>query len=99
MLPPLKIEIDYYSPSEKSFISSATSEDFPVIFSQSNIIWTIWWQGEDNAPESMKMCFESMRINSNGHPVIVISEQNLSEYIRLPKYILKKCNLNFHYSF
>lgn len=53
-------------------------------------IWTIWWQGEENAPEALKMCYNSMRQNASGHKVVVISESNLNTYIELPEYILKK---------
>ena len=55
-----------------------------------NTIWTIWWQGEENAPEAMKMCYQSMRKFSSGHEVIVISESNYSEYITLPDFVLEK---------
>lgn len=56
----------------------------------SRIIWVMWWQGEDVAPEIVKMCISSMRRNSNGAQVIVITKDNYSDYIDLPEYILEK---------
>lgn len=55
---------------------------------KNNCIWTMWWQGEENAPELVKTCIASMRENSNGHPVIVLDESNYQEYIQLPREIL-----------
>lgn len=49
-----------------------------------NVIWTFWWQGESMAPEMIKQCIASMKQNSNGHEVIVISEANYMQYIQVP---------------
>lgn len=57
------------------------------------VLWTIWWQGEDKAPEAIKLCFQSMRKYSNGHEVIVISKINYRKYVQLPEYILEKVEL------
>lgn len=53
-------------------------------------IWTCWWQGEDNMPEIVKACYNSMRKHSNNHPVILITEKNYQEYIDIPDYIIRK---------
>ncbi|MCL2080051.1 MAG: capsular polysaccharide synthesis protein [Oscillospiraceae bacterium] len=53
-------------------------------------IWTMWWQGEENAPPIVKRCIESMRRNAGGHKVVVITERNISEYIDLPDYVYEK---------
>lgn len=60
--------------------------------SLNNTIWTMWWQGEENAPLVIKECINSMRLYSNNHPVIVLSEQNYKDYIKLPDNILKRFN-------
>lgn len=54
-----------------------------------NTIWTMWWQGEENAPLVIKECIRSMRLHSNGHPVVVLSEDNYMDYVQLPKNILQ----------
>ena len=54
------------------------------------IIWTCWWQGVENAPQLVKKCIENMHKFANGYEVIVIDEQNLSNYVTLPAYILEK---------
>ena len=53
-------------------------------------IWTMWWQGEENAPVLVKKCIDSMREKSNGGKVVVITEENYLQYIELPDYILEK---------
>ena len=52
-----------------------------------DVIWTMWWQGEENAPFLVKECINSMRLHGNGHQVVVLSKNNYKEYVRIPKYI------------
>ena len=53
-------------------------------------IWIMWWQGEKNAPPIVRACIESVRKNSNGHPVVIIDESNYKKYISIPDYILNR---------
>ena len=52
-----------------------------------DVIWTMWWQGEEDAPEIVKMCFKNMRKHSNGHKVIVLDRNNYKNYVKLPEII------------
>ncbi len=56
----------------------------------SNIIWTSWWQGEDNAPEIVKKCFESVRHNCGSRELKVITKENFSEYLDIPEHVMEK---------
>ena len=56
----------------------------------SNIIWSIWWQGEENAPEVVKACFASVRRHCGNKIFKVITEKNFRDYIELPEHIFKK---------
>lgn len=47
-------------------------------------IWMCWWQGLENAPEIVKACVDSVRRNAAGREVIVITEENLAEYVQMP---------------
>lgn len=51
--------------------------------------YVFWWQGEQDAPELVKICIKSIRENS-GINIIVLSKENLNEYVSLPKYIMQK---------
>lgn len=53
-----------------------------------NVIWTLWWQGLDDAPEIVKHCIKKMNENSNGHPVIIITKGNVAKYVDLPSSIV-----------
>ena len=57
----------------------------------SKIIWICWLQGIDNAPEIVRMCFQSvLDYFGNEYEIIVLTEQNYSQYVNLPDNILKK---------
>ncbi len=53
-------------------------------------IWCIWWQGENNMPEIVKACYNTILRHARKHPVILITEENMDEYIKLPEYIMAK---------
>ena len=53
-------------------------------------IWVMWYQGIENAPDIVRCCVNSIKVNSNGHDVIILSKDNLSEYIQLPNFITEK---------
>lgn len=48
-----------------------------------NIIWVMWWQGEANAPKVVRACIDSIRRNANGRTVILLDQNNYSEYVPL----------------
>lgn len=53
-------------------------------------IWTCWLQGEDNAPEIVKQCINSIRKHSGHRDVVVITFENYKKYVNLPDYIETK---------
>lgn len=53
-----------------------------------NRIWTLWWQGESQAPEVVKKCIESMRLHANGAEVVVLDQISINTYIQLPDRIM-----------
>ncbi len=65
-----------------------------IKFRNSNVpkspIWIMWWQGEEVAPEIVKCCINSIRKNCNGHEIIIITESNISNYVKLPEFIYSK---------
>jgi len=52
-------------------------------------VWSMFWQGEENAPELFKVCIESARKHAH-HDVVVLSEKNYSDYFEIPEYMLEK---------
>ena len=51
-------------------------------------IFSIWLQGEENAPEIVKACFASIRANCT-QQLVVLDAKNIWEWISLPGYIRK----------
>ena len=55
-------------------------------------IWQIWFQGETEAPEIVKLCFESIEKYNSNRQIIRLTENNYHNYIDLPDYIIDKYN-------
>lgn len=53
-------------------------------------IWQIWFQGENLAPDIVKLCFKSIDKYANNRRIIRLTEKNIHQYIELPDYILEK---------
>jgi hypothetical protein len=53
-------------------------------------IWVMWYQGIEKAPPIIKACIHSIIVNKGNHPVYILDKNNLANFIKLPKYILKK---------
>ncbi|MBQ9334680.1 MAG: hypothetical protein IJS12_10140 [Lachnospiraceae bacterium] len=58
------------------------------LLSDSDTIWTCWLQGEEQAPDVVKTCIGSLR--KLGRNVVVLTEENIPEYVAIPDYILQK---------
>lgn len=57
----------------------------------SNKVWIMWLQGIENAPEVVKCCYQSIEKHlSNSKEIVVITEENYSDYITFPDYIVEK---------
>lgn len=54
------------------------------------IIWILWLQGEERAPQIVKKCIHSIRKNASGYTVRLLDENNLFNYVKLPDYIILK---------
>ena len=52
-------------------------------------IYTMWLQGEENAPALVKACFKSIRKHCK-QELVVLDEKTIFDYITLPKEIIEK---------
>lgn len=52
-------------------------------------IFSIWLQGEDNAPAIVRSCFRSIRKNCR-QELVVLDSNSLGDWIELPDYIMDK---------
>ncbi len=56
----------------------------------SNKIWICWLQGMENAPYVVKICYNSLKQNLKDKEIIVLTKDNIEQYISFPDYILEK---------
>ncbi len=50
--------------------------------------WCFWWQGEDHMPDVVRHCYH--RIKKNNNNVVLITKENVREYVQFPKEIYDK---------
>lgn len=74
-----------------------TFEDKNVSFiSVNNPIWIFWWQGFDNMPKIVKVCYQSVcKHIPEGHEVILLTKDNYSDYSDLPQFIVNRMEDGF----
>lgn len=53
-------------------------------------VWICWLQGIEQAPELVKVCYQSVKKNMADKEVILLTMENVFEYIHFPDFILKK---------
>ena len=75
--------LDRYVPK---FFSVGPDEVMPE---EQNRIFSIWLQGEDNAPEIVKACWRSIRRHCSAE-LVVLDENTLGDWITLPDHIVDK---------
>ncbi len=52
-------------------------------------VWSMWWQGEENADKLFRMCIDSAR-RQTGKSVVVLDKDNYTDYFTIPETILEK---------
>ena len=60
----------------------------------SNKIFWCWLQGMKEAPPITKACLNSIKRNCKKHEIIIITKNNMNQYVHFPDYILKKFKNN-----
>lgn len=53
-------------------------------------IWVCWLQGEENMPELVKTCYKSILKFSGEHQVVLITLDNLKNYVNIDERIIKR---------
>lgn len=53
-------------------------------------VWCFWWQKPEHAPELVKICFRSLREHFPEREVVIITEENIRNYIKLPDFVYRK---------
>lgn len=69
---------------EKDYSSESVKRD------EVRRIWFCWLQGMENAPELVNVCYESLCKNIKDREIVILTNENLSQYVHLPDYIERK---------
>ena len=56
----------------------------------SNKVWICWFQGIENAPSVVQKCYDSVKQNMTDREIVLITSDNIEQYVRFPDYILEK---------
>ena len=81
--------IDYLTRYYMNLDSSSASQDESESLYK-GVIWTAWLQGEAEIPEVIRMNLASIVRNAGKHNVVVISKDNLDQYLDLSPVIKSK---------
>lgn len=53
-------------------------------------IWIFWYQGEESMPDIIRMCYNSICRNANGRKVVLLTKDNIDDYVQMPAFIMEK---------
>ena len=74
-------------------------QSYPAVLNEkheySDFIWWLWFQGEQNAPEICKACLHSLRKNYPEKKIIILSNENINNYVDFPDFIIEKHKQGF----
>ena len=68
---------------------SELPEDENVSVQDKERIFTIWFQGEENAPELVKACWRSVRTHCT-QELVILDGNSVFKWIELPAYVVRK---------
>lgn len=58
----------------------------------SNYVWICWFQGIEKAPDLIKACINSIKKNMPDRNIVILTDENIKDYVQLPDYIIEKYN-------
>lgn len=67
-----------------------SQERIPAPHGNPHILWTCWLQGEDAAPELVRICWQSLRRAFPVYELRIVTLSNYRHWIMLPDYIERK---------
>lgn len=74
----------------RKFIESYKAAAQSLERKRSNKVWVCWFQGLENAPPVIQRCFQSLQENLKDREIILLTEENYTQYVTLPDFIREK---------
>ncbi len=72
----------------RNFDNNYSKEEYPM--QKSNKVWVCWMQGLEQAPALVQRCYRSLQDNLNGKEIVLLTENNLDQYVHIPDFIIEK---------
>lgn len=61
-----------------------------LLHESSNNVWVCWFQGMDYAPVLVRKCYQSLQEHLTDRQIVLITAQNMADYVQFPTFILDK---------
>ena len=91
----LSVQLKIKQKLSKKYLSELISFDKKYVspskdVKNSNIVWVCWFQGIENAPKLVKCCYNSLKENLSTKKIILITNDNMKDYVEFPEFIVAK---------
>ena len=92
----LRLSADFKTKSKLEKKYRAISDAFDRSFDSalphetSNKVWVCWFQGMEQAPELVQQCYRSLCSNLTDREIVLITADNMQQYVQFPDYIMQK---------
>ena len=63
-----------------------------------NVIWVLWWQGEDNMPPIVRASVNSINKNKGDFRLQLLDSNNINDFIEIPVFIMNKVGKGMSYA-
>ncbi len=79
-----------YKDYKELILSPLPSTSVPSPIEENAPVWICWLQGMENAPRVVQVCYSSVQKFCTDRPIHLITNDNMSDYITLPDYVVQK---------
>ena len=68
--------------------------NIPQVTSGRYVIWVMWWQGEAEMPPIIRINYNSIKRNSGGNIIELITKDNFKDFVQVPDFVISKLERN-----
>lgn len=80
----------YLREQYSEIITKYKEQDYSQGQRKNPIVWVFWWQGEQAMPDLVSLCYQSICHQFPQTEVVLISKENIGDYLTIPSGILEK---------
>lgn len=74
------------------YIDTIDFSRFEKTHTHCNKVWVCWFQGMESAPFVVQKCYESMQRNLKNKEIILLTDDNIKDFVEFPDYIWERYN-------